>query len=385
VGSGLPDHRIGIWLLSAFGYTEKLPVYEAAPWTVRYLASLTELTDKKYAAALADIYGRPRVVIDSLPSGWDPSSIFQVDIAKVLGDTLSKTNPVNVRLSDGTNDIPLPTALDTGAFKVREQNPITGFATAANQIIIQAYIDGIETLLAGGLPAALDTGALKTREQNPITGFATQTTLALIAGYVDGLEALLGGGLPSALATDALKIREQGTPTVTVGTFPDNEPFNLNQVGGTAQTAADWTPLLQKLDAALSTLARLQPWYQTNFAVRRKIYAAGSVAPHNWTTRWTYTVPTSRLAQVASSEVLILRETVGSAAATVNALIIENSANYLLTMTEVAAAVGTPKFVNTGWASLLKAAETLVAQTYDGSTNGTYTYQIMASIMEFNT
>jgi hypothetical protein len=218
VGSGLPDHRIGIWLLSAFGYTEKLPVYEAAPWTVRYLASLTELTDKKYAAALADIYGRPRVVIDSLPSGWDPSSIFQVDIAKVLGDTLSKTNPVNVRLSDGTNDIPLPTALDTGAFKVREQNPITGFATAANQIIIQAYIDGIETLLAGGLPAALDTGAVKTREQNPITGFATAANQIIIQAYIDGIETLLGGGLPAALDNLALKIREQNWPIPTTYT-----------------------------------------------------------------------------------------------------------------------------------------------------------------------
>jgi hypothetical protein len=252
VGSGLPDHRIGIWLLSAFGYTEKLPVYEAAPWTVRYLASLTELTDKKYAAALADIYGRPRVVIDSLPSGWDPSSIFQVDIAKVLGDTLSKTNPVNVRLSDGTNDIPLPTALDTGAFKVREQNPITGFATAANQIIIQAYIDGIETLLAGGLPAALDTGALKTREQNPITGFATQTTLALIAGYVDGLEALLGGGLPAALDTGAFKVKEQNPLT----------SINVATAGGT-------NIIIDKLK-------------QSAFTARHEYMIADSTTPTGW-------------------------------------------------------------------------------------------------------
>lgn len=236
MGSGLPDHRIGIWLLSAFGYTEKLPVYEVAPCTVRYLETLTALTDKKYAAALADIYGRPRVVIDSLPSGWDPSGIFQVDIAKVLGDTLSKTNPVITRLVDdsdfidprdrnwtideilGVTSTQLPAALDGVSLKTKEQSPISGFATAANQIIIQAYIDGIETLLAGGLPAALDTGALKIREQNPITGFATQTTLALIAGYVDGLETLLGGGLPAALDNLALKIREQNWPIPTTYT-----------------------------------------------------------------------------------------------------------------------------------------------------------------------
>jgi len=384
VGSGLPDHRIGIWLLSAFGYTEKLPVYEAAPWTVRYLASLTELTDKKYAAALADIYGRPRVVIDSLPSGWDPSSIFQVDIAKVLGDTLSKTNPVNVRLSDGTNDIPLPTALDTGAFKVREQNPITGFATAANQIIIQAYIDGIETLLAGGLPAALDTGALKTREQNPITGFATQTTLALIAGYVDGLEALLGGGLPSALATDALKIREQGTPTVTVGTFPDNEPFNLNQVGGTAQTAADWTPLLQKLDAALSTMARLQPWYQTNFTISNQAYSV-ALSPHATTVRWTYTVPASRIAQIMSCTVSVIRTTVASTNSDVGTYIDINAGFSTAYLDRSLPAVLDSAALNLGVGAMLVAGDVVRGKTFDNCTGGQLVFTLGANIMVWNT
>jgi hypothetical protein len=41
------------------------------------------------------------------------------------GNLISKTNPLNVRLADGTDNIPFPTALDTGAFKTREQNPIT--------------------------------------------------------------------------------------------------------------------------------------------------------------------------------------------------------------------------------------------------------------------
>jgi hypothetical protein len=190
VGSGLPDHRIGIWLLSAFGYTEKLPVYEVAPCTVRYLETLTALTDKKYAAALADVYGRPRVIIDSLPSGWDPSSIFQVDIAKVLGDTLSKTNPVITRLVDDTDFIvpalssQLPDALDGGALKIKEQVPLSeitvnNFPTKFD--VGNFPTDYPDAALAALLPPELDTGALKIREQNWPTVLQTPTSIGTLA------------------------------------------------------------------------------------------------------------------------------------------------------------------------------------------------------------
>jgi hypothetical protein len=241
VGSGLPDHRIGIWLLSAFGYTEKLPVYEVAPWTVRYQASPADLTDGRYAAALADIIGRPRVVVDSIVAVTADVSdrwarqLGQVDLARVLGAALSHGNPVIARLTDGsafidprsiralasatdfisavqsgtwnigtltniTNPVtvqatdldirdltttertilgsqgqPLQQQATTYELKVREQSPITGYATSAKQDTIIGYIDGVESLLAGGLPAALDTGALKVREQNPLTSINVAT------------------------------------------------------------------------------------------------------------------------------------------------------------------------------------------------------------------
>ena len=94
----------------------------------------------------------------------------------------------------------------------------------------------IETLLGAGLPAALDSLALKVKEQSPLTGFATsakQDTMITALQLIDDLraalllvgtdrlgvratelETLLAGGLPSALATDALKVREQATITV---------------------------------------------------------------------------------------------------------------------------------------------------------------------------
>ncbi len=51
-------------------------------------------------------------------------------------------------------------------------------ATETTLALVETAVDGVETLLAGGLPAALDGVSLKVKEQSPITGFATETTLA---------------------------------------------------------------------------------------------------------------------------------------------------------------------------------------------------------------
>jgi hypothetical protein len=161
-----PDHTLGIYLLSAFGYTEKLPVYEVAPWTVRYQASPADLTDGRYAAALADIIGRPRVVVDTMPSDWTPTTPVPVDIAKVLGAVLSKTNPVNVRLSDGTVDIPLPTTLDTGAFKIKEQSPLTTLAVTATHLDIRHLNATDDAVLVSAND--LDIRDLTTTERTPL-------------------------------------------------------------------------------------------------------------------------------------------------------------------------------------------------------------------------
>ena len=179
----------------------------------------------------------------------------------------------------------LPAALDSGALKIREQNPLTslavnvisGFAleSGGNLDAIEADMDSIVTLLAGGLPAALDGLSLKVKEQNPLSSiavnvisgfalesggnlatlagkdFATQTTLASIktgtdflseiAGDTDSLATIAGKDfatettlaamkalLPTALDTGALKVREQNplstiaiTPPTAIGTISD--------------------------------------------------------------------------------------------------------------------------------------------------------------------
>lgn len=55
-------------------------------------------------------------------------------------------------------------------------------ATETTLALVETAVDGVETLLAGGLPAALDGVSLKVKEQSPITGFATETSLAKLIG-----------------------------------------------------------------------------------------------------------------------------------------------------------------------------------------------------------
>lgn len=80
----------------------------------------------------------------------------------------------------------------------------SGGATEATLLLIKGYVDTLETLLAGGLPAALDTGALKTKEQSPLTGFATsanQATMITALQLIDDLRNALG-----SVATDKVLV-----------------------------------------------------------------------------------------------------------------------------------------------------------------------------------
>jgi hypothetical protein len=262
VVKGRPDYTIGILIEKAFGYTDKIPVYEIAPWTGLYNATPADRAEADYGAILTDIKGRAIVSVHDLPTVEPGSGYFNVNLGEVLGAALSKTNPVNVRLSDGSVDIPLPTALDTGALKIKEQGTVTVQATdldirdltttertplgshgdaflqsSSGRLITQpvgslyellqqkattyellTYDSYVATLLAGGLPSTLDTDALKIKEQSPITSLSVSN---FPSDYPDSAVAtLLGGGLPTALVSDKLKVRASEVETLLAGGLP---------------------------------------------------------------------------------------------------------------------------------------------------------------------
>jgi len=57
-------------------------------------------------------------------------------------------------------------------------------ATETTLGAVDGHVDDIEGLLASGLPSALDGDSLKVREQSPLTGFATSAKQDTLAGLV---------------------------------------------------------------------------------------------------------------------------------------------------------------------------------------------------------
>jgi len=402
MGSGAPDHQLKIRIVDAFGYVDKIPVYEVAPVIGRYYASPTDLTESDFAPALLDIKGRvrTRAIIDEITSGttFDVSDrearlLGKIDLAKYLGSAVSHTNPIHTRISDGVSafidprqatvqnwptDYPdaavlaklgagLPAALDSLSLKVKEQSPITGYATSALQTTLNGYVDGIETLLGAGLPVALDNLSLKVREQNPITNFPDSAGDASLAIMDDWDE------------TDRAKVNivaGQAGITAGAGAVAASTP---------RVTLASDDPAVAKLDVALSTKARLQPWYQANFAISNQNYGASAIAPHALTTRWTYTVAASRLAIVMGSIAELMRDAAPGTAGEALAFVQVNAVTNVPIARDLTAAVGVSRFSVVGQGVILSAAQILTGRTRDLSTTGTYTYGVGANIMEFNT
>jgi len=117
-----------------------------------------------------------------------------------------------------------------------------------------------------------------------------------------------------------------------------------------------------------------------------KVYSAAGVAPHGETTRFTYTVPAGKLALVASVVASAVRVTaaapVGYAFAavklndgTVNAPIVI-AAEIGNTVDSDARMNGTPQLV-------ALAGTVITGTTADGSTGGTFNYELGAIIYEF--
>ena len=148
--SGAPDYTKLVKVTHIFDHSEKVPIYDVAPVQGRYRATPPTLTDGDFGESLMDENGRLIVnaILDDYttwPTNFPDSAVLALLAAR------------------------LPAALDSLSLKVKEQSPISGFATSSNQSTIIGHVDGIEGLLGGGLPAALDSLSLKVKEQSPIS------------------------------------------------------------------------------------------------------------------------------------------------------------------------------------------------------------------------
>ena len=161
---------------------------------------------------------------------------------------------------------------------------------------------------------------------------------------------------------------------------------NIVKWGGTALTGRDITTLLDHLNVDLDTRARLQPWYQTNFAFVSKSYWAHAVAPHAYNQRFTYTVPANRIFICTTANAFIMRETAPTTAALVEAYVKESAGDVIVTMAEqISSTVGINISQSIGSSMILPAGRTIIGVTADASIGGAYTYHISFSGIEFDT
>ena len=136
---------------------------------------------------------------------------------------------------------------------------------------------------AGALNVIVDSGTLTTVSTvTTLTNFpdnepfniaqfgGTNVTAAGTAGLVTAAPSVVETSAPSATAgtyralsmttagairTDASATTQPISGTVTVGTFPDNEPINIGQVGGTSVVAANTAGILSVAPAVATTSA----------------------------------------------------------------------------------------------------------------------------------
>jgi len=138
------------------------------------------------------------------------------------------------------------------------------------------------------------------------------------------------------------------------------------------------------LDVPLSTRARLQPWYQPNF-ISKNLQHDTNVGPHGWTTRWSYTVPSGRLARVYSAFLMVMRSTAPTTQGEVTSRIAKSPLTLqVLRVSQITSSVGTPVLGVLGESSILMAGDTLDARTVDISTGGTNFLVESANIGEFD-
>lgn len=111
-------------------------------------------------------------------------------------------------------------------------------------------------------------------------------------------------------------------------------------------------------------------------------------APHNTTTRFTYTAPTGKKAFIESAFVSAVRRTAAGTPSVMEAYLFHApvgvGGQVIAYITETQASVGVEKVSQYTGLGFVKASDVLRADTSDASTGGTYQYHIVLWYVEFD-
>lgn len=129
-------------------------------------------------------------------------------------------------------------------------------------------------------------------------------------------------------------------------------------------------------------------YYDRNPVAKAFTYDAAAVAPHAQTTRWTYTVPAGKKAQLQTSTFMLERDAAAAPAGYTRSQIVytpSGGGNFAIYVVEfVNAGVDANRSSNIGLGMTLLAGDQLISQTQDGSTGGSVAYVVGSTLQEFD-
>jgi len=386
------DYERGIYIKGAFGRRDYMYVYEVAPWAYDEILDYLKVSiEKSVALDILDDWTR---------------QLGQVDLARYLGAALGLTNPIHTQtvvsgavvdprsiraLTSGDEVTTYPKAGQT--WPISNANLDVLLSSRASQATLADVLTKLDVALSSRSTEAT-LASILTKLDVALSTRALESggNLASVKTNTDPLVAAAAGGYVRQDSTGTIA-KESGGNLASIKTNTDTmitalqiiDDQNLAKWGGTSLTGRDISGDLSKLDVALSTRARLQPWYQTNFTPVNNNYSGDSVAPHSVTDRWSYTCPAGRIAMVMLVFLEMMRQTAPTTAGQAALEMILSGTVRICDIRETTSTVGVVKYFGYGQGAILIAGQTILARTQDGSTGGGYMYTLSANVMEFNT
>lgn len=196
LGAGLPAALVG-GRLSVDGSGVTQPVSAASLPLPTGAATQATLASVLSALQAALTVTATNLDIRDLSSATDSVAVTDGGSSLTVDGTVAVSGTVAVTDNGGALTVDGTVAVTDGGGSLTVDGPLTDVQLRATAVPVSA----------ASLP--LPTGA------------STAANQATIAGHVDGIETLLGGGLPSALATDRLKVDGSGvTQPVSAASLP---------------------------------------------------------------------------------------------------------------------------------------------------------------------
>ena len=139
----------------------------------------------------------------------------------------------------------------------------------------------------------------------------------------------------------------------------------------------------------VSSLGVARPvYYDRNATTIGKVYEASTVAPHNTTIRWTYTVASGKAAYVEAANGIMWRDGAATAASLTQIIFNVQTSDAatvsVLQNRTYSNTTNSPVTFAASQLAYLKAGDIFFAATYDGSTGGTWTLGAYTKFTQFD-